>query len=85
MAWEPFESPKFRFTISPANFSRLDAALKKAGYSEWERGGVTFGSVSHGWESDEDYVTCSLRKGGHHFYWSYSPKENLIHAITSQM
>ena len=83
--WELFESPKFRFTISPSDFSRLEAALKSAGYSGWERGGVTFGSVSHGWETDEDYVTCEFRQSGHHYYWSYSPKGHLIYAITSQM
>lgn len=83
LGWELFESPKFRFTISPSDFSRLDAALKAAGYSGWERGGVTFGSVSHGWTPDEDYVTCEFRRGSYHYYWSYSAKENLIYAITS--
>ena len=79
--WELFESPKFRFTISPSNFSRLDAALKQAGYSEWERGGVTYGSVSHGNTPAEDHVTNSLTRGGYHYHWSYSAKENLIYAI----
>lgn len=79
--WEPFESPKFRFKISPSDFSRLDVALKVAGYSGWEKGGVTFGSVSHGWTPDEDHVTCRSQRGGSNYYWSYSAKENLIYAI----
>lgn len=81
--WEPFESPKFRFTISPSDFSILDAAFKSAGYSVWKEGGVTFGSVSHGWTPDEDYVYCKSRRGGHNFYWSYSVEESLLYAIAS--
>ena len=80
--WQPFESPKFRFTISTSDFSILDAALKSAGYSVWKEGGVTFGSVSHGWTPDEDYVYCKSTGGGYNRYWSYSVKENLIYAIT---
>ena len=80
-AWELFESPKFRFKISSSEFSRLDATLKAAGYSGWERGGVTFGSVSHGDTPDEDHVTCSLQRGGYNYLWSYSAKEKLIYAI----
>ena len=83
VGWELFESPKFRFTLSPSNFSRLDAALKAAGYTVWQEGGVTFGSVSHGWTPNEDYVYCKSTSGGNRYYWSYSAKENLIYAITS--
>ena len=60
LAWTPFESPKFRFTISPTQFAEIDSMLKSTGYSAWEKGGVTYGSVSHGWTPDEDYVCCSL-------------------------
>lgn len=81
LGWELFESPKFRFAISPADFSRLDAALEAAGYPAWERGGVTYGSVSHGWESDEDYVYRQSKRSGYSYTWSYSSKENLIYAI----
>ncbi len=82
LVWEFFESPKFRFTVSPSDFSRLDTTLKAAGYSAWERGGVTYGSVSHGWTPDEDSVYCSLKQGGYSYTWSYSERKNLIYAIT---
>ena len=79
--WKPFESPKFRFRISPSDLSRLDAALKLNGYPAWIKGGVTYGSVSHGWEADDDYVYCQSKRGGYSYTWSYSAKENLIYAI----
>lgn len=82
LAWTPFESPKFRFAISPTQFAEIDSALKAAGYSAWERGGVTYGSVSHGWTPGEDNVHCSLKRGGKSYTWSYSAKKNLIFAIT---
>ena len=81
LMWEPFESPKFRFRISPTDFSRLDSALKRQGYPTWIEGGVTYGSVSHGDEPDEDYVYCQSEHGGHSYTWSYSAKESLIYAI----
>jgi hypothetical protein len=81
LAWTPFESPKFRFEVSPTQFAEIDSALKAAGYSIWEKGGVTYGSVSHGWTTDEDYVYCSKKHGGHSYTWSYSARENLIFAI----
>lgn len=81
LMWEPFESAKFRFRISPSDFSRLDAVLKQHGYSDWTKGGVTYGSVSHGWTPDEDYVYCQSKRGGYSYTWSYSAKESLIYAI----
>lgn len=81
LAWTPFESPKFRFEVSPTQFAEIDSALKAAGYSAWETGGVTYGSVSHGWTPDEDYVYCRMKRGGHSYTWSYSARENLIFAI----
>ena len=80
--WEIFESSKFRFAISPEGFEKLAAELKRLGYSEWERGGVTFGNVDVGWENDEDHIYCKITRDGSHHYWSYSAKQNLIYAIT---
>ena len=81
LMWEPFESPKFRFRISPSEFSRLDETLKLHGYPPWIEGGVTYGSVSHGEEPDEDYVYCQSKRGGYSYTWSYSAKESLIYAV----
>lgn len=81
LSWTPFESPKFRFALSPTQFAEIDLMLKAAGYSAWEKGGVTYGSVSHGWTPDEDYVYCSLKRGGHSYTWSYSVQKKLIFAI----
>jgi len=81
LMWELFESPKFRFMISPSDFSRLDAALKLNGYPAWTKGGVSYGSVSHGEEPDEDYVYCQSKRGGYSYTWSYSAKESRIYAI----
>lgn len=82
LSWTPFESAKFRFAVSPTDFAMLDAELRADGYSEWEKGGVTYGSVSHGWSMDEDFVYCSLKRGGRSYTWSYSARKNLIFAIT---
>jgi hypothetical protein len=80
-AWDLFESPKFRFTISPSDFTKLDANLKAAGYSGWEKGSVTFGSLSVGDMPEEDHIFNRLAKGGYHYHWSYSAKENVIYGI----
>ncbi|MGJ8644449.1 MAG: hypothetical protein ACSHX9_13655 [Luteolibacter sp.] len=81
--WELFESPKFRFRISQSDFTELSRVLSSSGYSEWERGGVSFGSVSHGWESTEDFIYCKSRHNGANCYWSYSKSKKLVFAITS--
>ena len=80
--WDLFESPKFRFAISTESFERLAVELKRQGYSDWKRGGVTFGSVDVGWTEDEDNIYCKHTRSGYHHYWSYSAKTKLIYAIT---
>jgi hypothetical protein len=80
--WDIFESPKFRFALSTESYERLAVELKRQGYSEWKRGGVTFGSVDVGWAGDEDNIYCRLTRSGYHYYWSYSAKTKVIYAIT---
>lgn len=82
LTWNLFESPKFRFEISPDGYEDLAKELKRQGYSEWNRGGVTFGSVDVGWTEAEDNIYCELTKNGCLYCWSYSAKNNLIYAIT---
>ena len=82
LTWELFESPKFRFAISTNGYEQLAAELKRLGYSEWQRGGVTFGSADVGWTENEDNIYCELTRDGYHHYWSYSAKQGQIYAIT---
>ncbi|MCP5537237.1 MAG: hypothetical protein H7A51_13750 [Akkermansiaceae bacterium] len=82
MSWQPFESPKYRFHASDAQFEALDRILRSEGYSDWQEGGVSFGSISHGWTSDEDWIYCKSSHEGYNLYWSYSRTQKLVYAIT---
>jgi hypothetical protein len=80
--WELFESPKFRFRITAADFEKLSLQLSADGYSPWKRGSLQFGSVLIGGSSEEDFFYCSKDTPSHHYYWSYSAAEQVIYAVT---
>lgn len=82
LTWKPFESPKFLFEISNEGYEQLAAELKRQGYSKWESGGLSFGSVDVGWTEAEDNVYCEFSRHGCDYYWSYSAKKKLIYAIS---
>ena len=80
--WEIFESSKYRFRISPEEFSKLQLILDKHGYSEWKNQGLTYDSVSIGWEGDDDFIVTKKQDNGMVYYWSYSRDLNVIYAIS---
>lgn len=59
--WEPFESRKYRFGISPEGFSKLRTLLDSNGYSGWVRQGLTFDSVDIGGAGSEDFIVAKRR------------------------
>ena len=79
--WEPFESSKFRFEISANNFKRLSEVLIGTGYSQWERHGLEFGSLSLDANLITDFVSCSKRTEDANLYWGYSRAEGMLYAI----
>lgn len=81
-SWDLFESRKYRFEITPEEFSKLRSLLALSGYSEWTEKGLTFGSVDIGWNSDDKFIVVEKRMSGMLFYWSYSREENLVYAIS---
>ena len=80
--WEVFESPKFRFRITPTDFEKLSLRLSEDGYSSWKFGSLQFGSVLIGGSSEEDFIYCTKDTPSCHYYWSYSAAEKVIYAIT---
>lgn len=80
--WELFESPKFRFKITAADFEKLSLQLSEDGYSRWERGSLQYGSVLIGGSSEEDFIYCSKHTPSYHYYWSYSAAGHVVYAIT---
>ncbi len=82
LTWDLFESSKFRFKITAADFEKLSHQLSEAGYSPWESGSLQFGSVLVGGSSEEDYIYCTKETPSYRYYWSYSAREGVIYAIT---
>jgi len=80
--WQIFESSKYRFHIEPEEFSKLQSMLAAEGYSEWERQGLTYGSISIGWNGNEDFIVTRRRSNGMVYYWSYSRDLNVVYAIS---
>jgi hypothetical protein len=80
--WELFESSKYRFSISPEEFLKLESMLAAEGYSDWEQLGLTYDSVSIGWGADEDFIVAEKRSNGMVYYWSYSRDLNVVYAIS---
>ena len=80
--WELFESPKFRFRTTAADYEKLSLQLSAAGYSPWERGSLQYGSVVIGGSSEDDFICCSKHTPSYHYYWIYSASEQVVYAIT---
>lgn len=81
LLWEPFESPKYRFEISPNNFEELSDILTRTGYSQWERHGLNFGSLNLDANLISDFVSCSKRTNEANLYWGYSESQGMLYAI----
>ena len=81
-SWELFESPKYRFSISPKEYTKLKSVLAEQGYSDWVRQGLTYDSVNIGTENYEDCLVSKKQGRGTVFYWSYSRKLGEVYAIS---
>jgi hypothetical protein len=69
--WKPFEEPKFIFNL--VSGKQIMPFLRSNGYSNWKVGGIAFGSIDVGSESQEDNIYSSKNiSGGRKVYISVS-------------
>ena len=80
--WELFESPKYRFSISPEEYTKLKSVLADHDYSDWVRKGLTYDSINIGTENYEDSLVSTKQGRGSVFHWSYSQKLGEVYAIS---